>query len=104
VRVAARPSELAAVLRLTEQCGGTVVGRAALGTSYVEVDPEAVMRLRAGLPARAVPVLLDAPAQLRESSDAWGAHEGPGLELMRRIKRRFDPARICNPGVFAGGI
>jgi glycolate oxidase FAD binding subunit len=104
MRVAARPSELAAVLRVTDQCGGTIVGRAALGTSYVEVEPEAVTRLRDGLPAGAVAVLLDAPAELRESQDVWGALDGPGLELMRRIKRRFDPARICNPGVFAGGI
>ena len=26
------------------------------------------------------------------------------LELMRRVKARFDPARTCNPGVFVGGI
>ena len=26
------------------------------------------------------------------------------VELMRRVKARFDPARVCNPGVFVGGI
>ncbi len=26
------------------------------------------------------------------------------LELMRRVKRQFDPAAVCNPGVFVGGI
>jgi FAD/FMN-containing dehydrogenase len=24
--------------------------------------------------------------------------------LMRRVKGRFDPHNVCNPGVFVGGI
>jgi glycolate oxidase FAD binding subunit len=104
VRVAVRPHELVSVVRAAQECGGTLVGRAGLGVSFVEVDPEAVIGLRRSLPARAVSVLLDAPAELRRSIDVWGAGEGPALELMRRIKARFDPARTCNPGMFVGGI
>jgi glycolate oxidase FAD binding subunit len=104
VRIAARPSELAAVLRCVQAAGGTLVGRAALGSSFVEVDPEAVTRLRGGLPAGAVSVILDAPESLRATLSPWGVREVPALELMRRIKDRFDPARACNPGVFVGGI
>ena len=104
LRVAARPSELAAVLRATEECSGTLVGRAALGTSYLEVEPDALLRLRSGLPRGARSVLLDAPAELRSAVDAWGADGGGAQELMGRIKQRFDPARVCNPGVFVGGI
>ncbi len=104
VRVAARPSALAAVLRAVDSCGGTLVGRAALGTSYVELDPYALPRLRHELPPAAHSVLLDAPSELRTVEDPWGMQEGPELELMRRIKLRFDPARACNPGVFVGGI
>jgi glycolate oxidase FAD binding subunit len=100
VRVSARPSRLADVLRAAEHAGATVVGRAALGTSYVECEPDAVARLRAGLPPDAWAVLLDGP----QESDPWAVSEGPALELMRRVKRRFDPARACNPGVFVGGI
>jgi len=48
--------------------------------------------------------LLDAPAALRTGGESWAAPEGPELELMRRIKVRFDPARTCNPGLFVGGI
>jgi glycolate oxidase FAD binding subunit len=103
VLIATRPSRIAQVLRLTDSCGGTLVGRAALGTSYVECEPAAVERLRAGLPDGGWAFVLDGPLELRR--DPWGAGEdGQALELMRRVKQRFDPARTCNPGVFVGGI
>ena len=107
VRIAGRPSALDQVLRAAEQSGGTLVGRAALGTSYVEVSPDQLGALRERLPAGAVCVLHDAPAALRSDPDAvWGASSpsGPALELMRRVKVRFDPADACNRGVFVGGI
>jgi glycolate oxidase FAD binding subunit len=104
VRVAAPPSLLPEVLRAADACGATVIGRAGVGTSYLELDPESVPRLEEELPASARRVLLDAPAELRSAADPWGARNGPALELMRRVKRRFDPAGVCNPGVFVGGI
>ncbi|MDQ6605001.1 MAG: hypothetical protein M3Z06_00465, partial [Actinomycetota bacterium] len=104
VRIAARPSQLETVLGAVDLAAGTLVGRAALGISYVELDPEAVQRLRGELPPSAVVVLLDGPEELRAQPDPWGSREGPLLELMRRVKQRFDPARACNPGVFVGGI
>jgi glycolate oxidase FAD binding subunit len=104
VRVAAAPSALAQVLRSAEACAGTVVGRAALGLSYVEADPEAVATLRERLPAGSVSVVLDAPVHTRAAIDPWGTNEGPALALMRRIKERFDPAHACNPGLFVGSI
>jgi glycolate oxidase FAD binding subunit len=104
LRISARPRQLPAVLRAAQACAGTLVGRAALGLSFVEVDPDAVVSLRDALPSGAVSVLLDAPASVRGSLDPWGAGEGPALDLMRRLKTRFDPACACNPGVFVGGI
>ncbi len=104
LRVASRASTLASVLETTERCGGTLVGRAALGSSYIEVAPDAVAALRASLPAGATSVLLDAPESVRAAADPWGTTSGPELELMRRIKQRFDPACTCNPGAFVGGI
>jgi glycolate oxidase FAD binding subunit len=103
-RIAARPSQLAQMFVLADACGGTLVGRAALGASYVELEPEAVPGFRAQLPPGAVAVLLDAPAELRAEVDPWGSRETPSAVLMRRLKERFDPAQICNPGVFVGGI
>lgn len=104
VRVAARPTELAGVLAAANACGATLVGRAALGTSYLELDPYAVAPLRERLPQVRAAVLLDGPVELRRAQDPWSVREGPALELMRRVKQRFDPAGICNPGVFVGGI
>lgn len=104
VRVASTPTALPAVLRASESCQGTVVGRAALGSSYVELEPDLVPRLREMLPPAARAVLLDAPAQAREQPDPWGSRERSGLELMRSVKERFDPTQTCNPGLFVDGI
>jgi glycolate oxidase FAD binding subunit len=104
VRVAARPTALAAIVRASDAAGGTLVGRAGLGTSFVELDPDAVARFLGDLPTGALPVLLDAPAQLREAGDPWGPVPTPALALMQRLKARFDPSGTCNPGIFAGGI
>jgi glycolate oxidase FAD binding subunit len=103
VRVAHRPSVLADVLRATDAAGGTLVGRAGLGTSYVELAPEAVADFRRAV-GPAPTVLLDAPAALRAEPDPWGTVEAPALALMRSVKRRFDPTATCNPGLFVGGI
>jgi glycolate oxidase FAD binding subunit len=104
VRVTGAPSALEVVLRAAESAGGTLVGRVALGTSYVEVSPDARAQLEQALPAGARSVVLDAPPQLRGELDPWGPVDTASLELMRRIKARFDPANACNPGVFVGGI
>jgi glycolate oxidase FAD binding subunit len=104
VRIAAAPSALATVLRAADACSGTLVGRAALGSSFVELDPDAVARLRDRLAPAASLVLLDAPSPIGADDDPWGPVQPPALELMRRLKNRFDPAGTCNPGLFVGGI
>jgi glycolate oxidase FAD binding subunit len=47
-------------------------------------------------------VVLEAPGDLKDDLDVWGPVGG--LELMRAVKRRFDPARRLAPGRFVGGI
>jgi glycolate oxidase FAD binding subunit len=42
-------------------------------------------------------------AQLPAGYDAWG-DVGPALAIMQRIKERFDPNGILNPGRFVGGL
>jgi glycolate oxidase FAD binding subunit len=47
-------------------------------------------------------VVLDAPPAVRAAVDMWGPVAG--LDLMRRVKDQFDPARRLSPGRFVGGI
>jgi glycolate oxidase FAD binding subunit len=47
-------------------------------------------------------VVLEAPPALLRQVDVWGT--SPALEVMRRLKARFDPQGTLNPGRFIGGI
>ena len=104
MRVAARPSELRDVLSTARDCGAIVVGRAALGTSYLQLDPDAVATVGERFSRARGVVLLEGPLELRRRFDSWGKPEGPAVDLMRRVKRSFDPAGACNPGALAAGI
>ncbi|MEE9275005.1 MAG: FAD-binding oxidoreductase [bacterium] len=60
-----------------------------------------------GTPGRTAHVRLDAgPGDLGDSVALWGedALEPAALDLMRRIKREFDPERTLSPGRFAGRL
>jgi glycolate dehydrogenase FAD-binding subunit len=48
-------------------------------------------------------VILQSSPALRSKIDAWGTVPD-SLALMQRVKERFDPAGILNPGRFVGGI
>jgi glycolate oxidase FAD binding subunit len=108
VRVSGLPAELTRVVRATERAGGSLVGRAALGLSWVELPagpgnlPGHVEELRRDLAPFSCTVL-DAPDEVRNKVDVWG-HDPSALAVMRRLKGRFDPAGVCNPGLFVGGI
>lgn len=105
LRVAAPPSRLAEVVAAVESTDATLVGRAALGHSFIEVTPEAAATLSAALGDGARAVVLDAPAGGVGGLAPWGPDTGgAAVELMRRIKARFDPTATCNPGIFVGGI
>ncbi len=65
--------------------------------------PALVETLRqAASEGRGTVVVLDGPAEVMRQVDVWGPI--PGLDVMRRIKARFDPNGTLNPGRFVGGI
>ena len=98
LRVSALPARLGRLLEVAESVGARLVGRAGLGVAWATVpDRSALAEVRGEFGG----VVLDRPPGVE--LQAWGP-EPPAAGLMRRVKQRFDPAGILNPGVFAGGI
>jgi len=110
VKVSALPAALPAALAATQALGGTLVARAGLGLAWIQLpaaedSANTVARIESlrGTLAPAPCVVLDAPADVRAALDPWGAETGP-VDLMGKVKARFDPAGVCAPGLFVGGI
>jgi glycolate oxidase FAD binding subunit len=110
VKVSALPAALPAAMAATQTLGGTLVARAGLGLAWIQLpagpEPDDMVAAVEALRRRLAPapcVVLDAPADVRAMLDPWGGETGP-VELMRKVKERFDPAGICGPGLFVGGI
>jgi len=108
VKVSGLQSQLPELLRCAPSVGARVVGRAGLGLSWVTLPSESsaaegVESLRQAM-APSPCVVLDGPPGVRRAVDVWGAPDPATLVLMRRVKGRFDPAGVCAPGLFAGGL
>jgi glycolate oxidase FAD binding subunit len=116
LKIGAPPSDLTAVLAsvlgAAERTGVEVSlsGHAGTGVTFaglssgedglVEVVEEVrEIRLRRGGSV----VVQVAPLTVKERLDVWGSG-GDYLGLTRRVKEKFDPGYIMNPGRFLGGI
>jgi glycolate oxidase FAD binding subunit len=124
VKVSTLPAALPGVMAAAQSLGGTMVARAGLGLAWIQLPTltvaldrdscgraqqsdagdviAAVEELRRRL-APAPCVVLDAPGDVRAGLDPWGGETGP-VDLMRKVKERFDPAGVCAPGLFVGGL
>jgi len=92
VKVSSLPARLPDLIRAAEELGGLVVGRAALGLSWVRLEEPsvaAVERLRRDF----IAAVLDRPAGL--DVDPIAPMERATRALMDRVKERFDPAGVC---------
>jgi glycolate oxidase FAD binding subunit len=78
---------------------------AALGLWWITLPggADAIERLREAL-APAACVVTDAPEDVRAAVDPWHTDTAEPLGLLRRVKEQFDPAGVCNPGLYVGGI
>jgi len=117
LRVGTLTSRLSATLEAIRVVLGTnasfaVTACAPLGVLRVAIDGsdstrlrQAITQLRAFVAEDEGSVVIErAPLALRGSLDPWGSIPGGALELMRTLKREFDPGRTLNPGRFVGGI
>ncbi len=100
-----RLQQLAAQAGLTAASTAQATG---LLTAAIHGGPQAaaslVQSLRAELNASdSSLVVLQMADELRGQLSVWG-RPGDALPLMQRIKQRFDPNGILNPGHFVGGI
>jgi glycolate oxidase FAD binding subunit len=78
--------------------------RAALGGGDAATQAAFATDLRDRLSfAGAGLVVQQAPAEVKRAVDVWGP-AGDALDLMRRVKRQFDPSGMLSPGRFVGGI
>jgi glycolate oxidase FAD binding subunit len=108
VKVTTELTGLGRLLDAAEKAGpATVRGSAGVGALHLALPADraadAIGALRDAAPGwRGSVVVLSAPAAVRSEVDSWGPV--PGLDLMRRVKQRFDPDALLAPGRFVGGI
>jgi glycolate oxidase FAD binding subunit len=107
LRIAHLPTALPHVLGALPT-GAQVSASAATGVTYAAMPAAqaaaALLRLRSAVaPFDGTAVVLRAPEGVRDELDHWGP-VGDALELMRRVKERFDPERRMSPGRFVGGL
>lgn len=82
----------------------TGLGMVALSGSNEQVLLTALMSLRSFLAEREGHLqILECPTAIKAQLDVWG-DLGDSIGLMRRVKERFDPQCILNPGRFVGRI
>jgi glycolate oxidase FAD binding subunit len=107
------PDVLTAVVGGAERKGvaARITGHAGNGVTFVglsgggeEAQIGLIEELREALDPRGGNVVVQrASATLKKRVDAWGP-AGDKLLLTRRVKERFDPRGVLNPGRFVGGI
>jgi glycolate oxidase FAD binding subunit len=96
-------SGLTTHLRGSVAVGAVLVGLSGAVDAGVGVLARFVDTLRRRAPSfGGSVVVLEAPGGLKDHLDVWGPVGG--LDLMRAVKRQFDPERRLAPGRFVGGI
>jgi glycolate oxidase FAD binding subunit len=105
VKVSGRPTDLSTVVSAAQAGGATVVSRAGLGLSWLTFAPTPDLPDRVGAARRA---LADRATTVLDGAhlvdEPWPPQQPGVTAVMRRVKARFDPARIFRPGAFVGGL
>jgi glycolate oxidase FAD binding subunit len=91
-------AELPGLGRLLDAAPGPLRGSAGVGAYHLGIPRDSLPALRAAAHAVGGTVVV----LTGTADDRWGPV--PGLDLMRRVKERFDPGALLAPGRFVGGI
>jgi glycolate oxidase FAD binding subunit len=110
VRVAGLPARFPSIAALVSGLGHLAwyatpgLGFVGGAVGDVATAAAAVTTARAALVAEGGSLVIEAaPAELRAVVDPWGPPP-PSFPIMQRLKQRFDPQGLLNPGRFAGGL
>lgn len=96
-RISVVPGELAGILELLP-APGTWQASAHGVVQWYDYDPAALPAVRRAAEASGGSlVLVNAPVADKEALDAWGERPAT-LDVMRRLRDAFDPARTISPG------
>jgi glycolate oxidase FAD binding subunit len=111
LKTTARLSGIPELVATATTNGLTVSGSAGTGVLYASApegravgDVAGAIEVLRGTSIRlgGSTVVLDGAPDVKAAVESWGPV--PGLDLMRRVKQEFDPARLLAPGRFVGGI
>ena len=120
VRINAQPSALQDVLACSDMLLGNSMppsvvadvgfggGRLLWWDDLADADPVQVATGLLGIQSAAESlgggaIVERCPDNVKAHIDVWGAQPS-GMQIMRRMKRQFDPQNILNPGRFVGGL
>ena len=116
VKITAPPAELAAVLESVLDAAGRrdvrarFTGHAGTGVTFAGLSGEEETLVEVVGEVREIRtrsggglVVVYAPLSIKEKVDVWGPAGDYG-GLLRRVKEKFDPGYVMNPGRFVGGL
>jgi len=116
LKITAPPADLASVLDSVidaaerKSVTARMTGHAGTGVTYAGLSGEEAAIVEVVEEVRGIRVrsggglvVISAPVSVKEKVDVWGP-AGDYLGLTRRVKEKFDPGYIMNPGRFIGGI
>jgi D-lactate dehydrogenase (cytochrome) len=101
VRVGVAPKDLPSFINILAPSlnKSTYIADLANGMMYIQ-NGEDLADIRAeATKASGYAVLLTTPEHMKETTDHWG-YVPESLELMRKLKKRWDPQGLFNPGAF----
>lgn len=105
VRVSGRSTDVRAILAEIEAVGGSIAALLpTIGVLLAEIPQAGFGSLLASATSQRWALLVErGSAKFKAGIDVFGP-EPSGIELMRALKRQFDPGCVLAPGRFVGGL